>query len=91
MPYKLSTQAEIDLEEILIFGIQTFGKSQALKYFNSFKNVFELLSYIPEIGRRIEPDKDHRERRFLHGRHVIFYSIDAEYILIRTIIHGSLL
>lgn len=90
MRYRLSAQAETDLEHILIEGILTFGELQALKYQDSFKRIFDLLAYMPSLGRKSErglPD----EYRFVHGQHVIYYRIDSDEIMIETIIYGPLI
>lgn len=90
MRYRLTEQAEADLENILIEGILRFGELQALKYANSFKRTFELLADMPMIGRSSErghPD----ENRFLHGRHVIYYRVEADEIVVQAIIFGGLI
>lgn len=60
MQYKLSLQAETDLEDILIESILTFGELQALKYQDSFHKTFQLLAYMPGIGRKSERDNEKR-------------------------------
>jgi len=90
MHYKLSLQAESDLEDILISGILTFGDLQALKYQDSFKRTFELLAYMPTIGRKSQRGRDN-EYRFLHGSHTIYYRIEETEVIIETIIHGSII
>jgi len=89
MHYRLSEQAERDLEEILIEGILTFGELQALKYQDSFKRTFDLLAYMPKIGRKSERGHEN-EHRFVHGSHVIYYRIDPSEVVIETLIKASL-
>jgi len=90
MRYRLSKQAERNLEDILVEGIQTFGSLQALKYQESFKRTFELLAYMPTIGRKSERGRKN-EHRFLHGSHVLYYRIEPDEIIIETIIHGAII
>lgn len=90
MQYRLTLQARNDLEDILIEGILTFGDLQALKYQDSLQKTFQLLAYMPNIGRPSERDKEN-ERRFLHGKHVIYYRIETEQIVINAIIYGPII
>ncbi len=90
MRYRFSGQAEKNLEDILVEGILTFGDLQALKYQDSFKHVFELLAYMPTIGRKSERGREN-EHRFLHGSHVIYYRTDSDEIIIETILHGAVI
>ena len=90
MRYRLSEQAETDLEDILIEGLLTFGELQALKYQDSFKRTFDLLAYMPHVGRSSERGRED-ERRFVHGSHVIFYRLEPDWIVIETIIYGPLI
>ena len=90
MRYRLTEQAKFDLKDILIEGILNFGELQALKYKDSFKRTFELLAYMPKIGRTSERGRTD-EHRFLHGKHVIYFRIEQDQIVIQTIIHGRVI
>ena len=90
MRYRLSAKAEKDIEDILVEGILAYGELQALKYQDSFKRTFDLLAYMPSIGRKSER-KNITERRFLHGSHVIYYRIETESIVIENIIYGPVI
>lgn len=90
MHYRLTEQAKAQLTDILIEGILNFGELQALKYQDSFKRTFELLAYMPTIGRSSERGHDD-ERRFVHGKHVIYYQIEAQQIVIQSILYGGLI
>ena len=88
MRYRLTRQAESDLEAILLEGILQFGEIQAQKYQESFKRTFELLAYMPEIGRKNENRNEHR---FLHSAHVIYYRIEPSEIVITKLIKGVMI
>lgn len=90
MRYRLSQKAVVDLENILIEGILTFGELQALKYQDSFKKTFDLLAYMPILGRKSERSNTN-EHRFLHGSHVIYYRIESDEIVIENIIYGPII
>ena len=90
MPYRLTEQAETDLENIVIEGILTFGGLRALRYQDSFQRIFDLLAYMPTIGRKSERGGPN-EHRFLHGSHVIYYRIEDNQIVIETILYSSII
>ncbi len=45
---------------------------------------------MPTIGRKSERGGKN-EHRFLHGSHVIYYRIEADQIVIETIIYSSII
>ena len=87
MPYHLSEIAEFDLECVFLEGIELFGEIQALRYHDSFHRTFELLAFMPSIGRQSERNIP-GEKRFVHGSHVIYYRIEPEAIVIQSIVYG---
>ncbi len=52
--YRLSEQADADLEAITIYSIETFGLGQAEKYKLALELGFERLAGDPRLGRRFE-------------------------------------
>lgn len=87
MRYRLSERAKGALKAILLEGLEVFGEIQALKYQDTLKRTFELLAYMPAIGRRSERDgKD--EYKFPHGKHVIYYRVEQDEIVIENIVFG---
>lgn len=64
-----------------------FGEIQALKYQDSFKRTFELLAYMPTIGRKSGRDRKD-EYKFPLGKHVIYYRIEPSEIVIENIVFG---
>lgn len=77
----------MDLEAVTIEGVLTFGDAQAMRYQDSFHRTFELLAYMPTIGRKSERGVA-GERRFVHGSHVIYYLPREKDILIQAVIYG---
>lgn len=90
MRYRLSEQAANDLKDIMIKGIVKWGEQQALKYQDSFACTFELLASMPGLGQGSERGYQD-EHRFPHGRHVIYYRVEEDQIVIQSIIHGVLI
>ena len=48
--YKLSQEADEDIQNILRYGIINFGVAQALKYHSELETRFELLAQFSRIG-----------------------------------------
>ncbi|MCW2305768.1 type II toxin-antitoxin system RelE/ParE family toxin [Rhodobium gokarnense] len=90
MPYRLTERAAVDLEDIFLEGILTFGERQAQKYQESLTRIFELIAFLPEIGRSRDPGTGDR-RRFVHGTHIIYYRVHAGMIVVERIIYGPLI
>ncbi len=83
--YKLSREAEIDLEDIYYYGAISFGLAQADSYYDGLFERFERIADAPLMY----PDaSDIREdyRRSVFGAHSIYYCIEADHIFIVRII-----
>lgn len=86
--FNLTKNAERDLINILIYGIENFGASKANEYHVKMINCFELIASNQEIGRRADfIDSNIRRHEFIS--HIIFYEIVENSILILAIIHKS--
>ena len=85
MRYKLSIRAEKDILEIFSYGLTNFGAARTEKYYLGLDETFSLIADNPEIGRR-RPDIDAATRSFVHQSHVIYYKIQADFILIVRIL-----
>ena len=84
--WTLAPQAERDLLNLYIYGVETFGQAVALHYVDQLTACFETLAAQPRIGRAV--DAAHRGvRRFEHGRHVIYYEPRPSGVLVLAIIH----
>jgi toxin ParE1/3/4 len=67
---------------------QCFGAYQAEAYHAGFERIFDLLARFPLIGRLIEEIAP-RFRRFRFQAHTVFYTEEADFVLIRAILHGA--
>ena len=85
--YKLSKEADFDLDDIFDYTEIEFVFNQAVKYLSGLDTVFESLVKNPEIGR-----KRNELRLGLYSlteqEHIIFYRIVDEYIRIVRVLHG---
>ena len=85
--YRLSTQAENEILDIFLYGIERFGLNQARLYKDGMESCFQLLGNNPRMGRSATIVGE-GIRRHEHGSHVIFYETDGSGVLILTIVHG---
>ncbi|AVH41602.1 type II toxin-antitoxin system RelE/ParE family toxin [Agrobacterium tumefaciens] len=85
--YRLTKQAESEILDIFIYGVEQFGLRQAHFYKNELEGCFQLLGDNPRMGR-LAPAIGEGVRRHEHGSHVIFYEIDGSGVLILTVVHG---
>jgi toxin ParE1/3/4 len=72
--YRLSNAAKEDLIRIHHYGVETFGMSQADKYFNSLFECFEIISQQPFSFESVDYLKT-GYRRCVCGSDSIFYKI----------------
>lgn len=85
MRYKISPIATLALEEIFYYGLLEFGPIQANKYQEAIHQTFDLLAFMPKVGRPSERHPDN-QYRFPHGSHVIYYHVEQDNIIIDDIV-----
>jgi len=87
--YRLSRRAERDLLQIYAYTNETFGRYQAEAYLSGLDRSFGLLADFPLMGASAE-ELAADLRRFRFQSHFIFYTQEADFIVIRTILHISM-
>ena len=88
--YRLKGAAEKDLREVVRYTIRIWGLNQAVRYRRQLEACLQLLSGNPSLERhcdRLQPGM----RRFEVGKHVIFYMLEPEEIVIVRILHQQML
>ncbi len=86
--YRLSQEADRDLENIFDYTAHEFGINQAVFYVSGFEEVFMSLSANPGLGRKRDEIKNGL-RSFVKESHIIFYRVLKNHIRIVRILHGS--
>ncbi len=86
--FRLSERAERDLIEIYDYTEETFGAYQADAYHAGLERTFDLLASFPRIGRAVE-EITPGLRRFRFQAHTVFYTEEADFILIRAVLHQA--
>lgn len=84
--YKLSAKAGRDVYNIMDYTAENFGLKQAGVYYDSLQKTFDLLIKNPKIGRLAE-NLGEQLHRYIHQKHIIFYTIRENDIFILRIIH----
>jgi len=88
--YRLSRLAEADLLDIATYTLETWGQDQAVRYVDDLEACCRRLADNPELGRACEHIRPGL-RRMEHGRHVLFYRMEADGILVSRILHHRML
>jgi toxin ParE1/3/4 len=88
--FRFSESAKADLLSIGAYTIETWGIVQAARYLDELDRCAKMLALNPRLGRAcgwIRPGL----HRFEKGRHVVFYRLEANGILVSRILHQSML
>jgi len=87
---RLSPQARADLIGIGEYSLRTWGEAQTSRYLDSIQDCMERLIQNPMLGRACDEVRPGL-RRIEEGRHVIFYRVKREWVVINRILHQSML
>ena len=87
----ITDEAKVDIENILAYTLKNWGEKQATKYSNTIKstlfsmadNPFLLLSKERVVKRTTF-------RTFAFEKHIVFYKIETERVVIVRILHQSM-
>ncbi len=87
--YLFSPKAKVDLEGIWLYTYETWSLAQADRYYNQIINACESLADDPEQGQNANNIRS-RYRRFMIGKHFIFYRKTSDGIEIIRILHQQM-
>lgn len=87
--YKLTREADHDLDGIWEYTYNQWGKKQANKYLNKLEERFFTLAENPYLGKR-RYELAGSPMSFHCEKHVIFYRISDEGIEIIRVLHESM-
>lgn len=86
---RLSAAADADLDDILAYSIQTFGRAVAEEYLASFDRSLELLAQHPLAGilhTNIEPPI----YSLSHRSHRIYYDVTDAGVIVQRVLHKAM-
>ena len=86
MPYRLSSLAERDLEEIWSYVAEDASPATADRLIDAIIDRLELLAEQPRMGR-LRPEFGAGVRSFTVENHVIYYRHDEDVVIAR-VLHG---
>jgi toxin ParE1/3/4 len=86
LPVVLAPDANLDLADILLFGLKTWGDQQAAAYEAELDQALEHLGTYPELGRRRD-DLGPGYRTYRVRQHVVIYRIEDAAIIVLRIVH----
>lgn len=88
MTYRLSRQAEADLDDIYFAGARSFGLLQAQRYADGLARVLDFLAAHPRAAR-LRSEIDPPIRAHPYRSHLIVYEVDEQdEITILRVRHG---
>lgn len=77
MKFTLSLQAEEDLIQIYLYGLETFGELQAERYFNSLEQTFARIAQNPEMYPMATEIRT-GYRYCVHSSHTIYFTSEVQ-------------
>lgn len=85
----VSERAEADLREIWLYSFKTWGEAQADRYLDELDTGLQECGAEPERGR---PRDEVRPGYWslLIRRHVAFYTVTDDAVLVQRVLHGSM-
>jgi toxin ParE1/3/4 len=87
--FRLTRDAERDVQEIYLYTLERFGLAQAEAYASGLLARFAALATGPSLGRDFG-DIHPGARRVNQKSHAVYYRIDADGILILRVLHQSM-
>lgn len=87
--YTLSEPAEQDIENLIYYTIEIWGKAQALRYVDGFEKQAQLLAEMPSLGTFLYKPYE-RLRAFPYGHHVLFYQEKSGGIAVVRVLHKNM-
>jgi toxin ParE1/3/4 len=76
--------------DIATYTVNTWGRDQAMRYIDALEACCQRLADKPELGRACDQVRPGL-RRLEYGRHVVFYRIAADGIMVSRILHQRML
>lgn len=86
---RVSRAARRDLDEIASFTIERWGDAQCEKYLADLEIRFNTIARAPERGRKCD-DVSPGLMKQPEGRHVVFYRVRSDRVVIVRVLHDSM-
>lgn len=86
----ISLEAEADIDRIAAYTTNAWGGRQTDRYLDQLESFFQILAQNPSIGRPCDSIQAEL-RRFEVGKHVVFYVIEPDGVLIVRVLHQQMI
>jgi len=86
--YVLSLEAEVDLERLLEFGIDTFGETVAISYFDGLVDRFESIAIAPLQYPEVNNIRE-GYRLSVYKSHSVYFRCTVKHVEIIRILNGQ--
>ena len=87
--YRLTPDARADLVKIRRYTLSQWGGMQSLKYLAQLRQVLNLLSASPTMGKQ-RPELGIEVYSFPHASHVVYYISNKEHMVVFGILHKTM-
>lgn len=89
-PFRISVEAEADLDSIAAYTTSTWGWRQTNQYLAKLEDGFDIIAQNPSIGRSCDAIRAGL-RRFEIGEHVVFYLTEPDGVLVVRVLHQRIM
>ncbi|KQU95846.1 type II toxin-antitoxin system RelE/ParE family toxin [Devosia sp. Root105] len=87
-PPRISPAAQQDIDEIYLYGVLTYGPTQADSYTNSLRGAVLLIAEHPFMGRERDEVRP-PIRLWHHEAHHLFYDLIDGTVVVQRVLHHS--
>lgn len=82
--YVISTDAQIDIDDLYAYSLLNFGIKQADRYLDSLYACFSMLCEHPHTGKNVDNIVSGAHRQ-VHQEHVIYYKLASPLLVLRIL------
>ena len=86
---ELTRDAERDLIDIYLYGIEQFGQAQAERYAIALNTRIDFIAENPSMGSDYSTVREGL-RRYEHVSHAVYYRPTPDGILVLRVLHGAM-
>jgi len=87
--FRLTPDAKVSLKQIALYTRETWGEKQRRTYLKNIDACFHKLAASPMQGKA-RPEIHHALRSHPAGRHIVYYLIQDDYIVIVNVLHDRM-
>lgn len=89
MGYRLTGEAQRDLQQIRDYTLRNWGAAQSRSYLERLQALLTKLGEMPGLGQSRAEELDHGIYSFPYVSHTIYYRLQKTDILVMAVLHQS--